>query len=292
MKPAPFDYFAARDVESAVAALAGAGSDAKLIAGGQSLVPMLNFRLLRPSLLVDINSIVDLAYIRDDGKDIRIGAMTRHRQLKESAFIATELPVLHEAMQHVAHLAIRNRGTIGGSLSHADPAAELPMMSLLFNAEFEIAAPAGRRAVPAADFFVGALTTSLEEAEMLVEVRIPKLRADVGWAFEEVARRSGDFAVACIAVVLERSADTIEDIRIAMTGVAQTPLRATIAERILNKGPLSEAAMNAAIEAIRAAIDPNTDLHASADYRRDVICNIARRAIDQSWQRAGNRIHD
>jgi carbon-monoxide dehydrogenase medium subunit len=241
--------------------------------------------------LVDINGIADLSFIREGGDDIRIGAMTRHRDLRESPLIASELPVLREAMDHVAHLAIRNRGTIGGSLSHADPAAELPMMSLLLDAEFEVASPAGRRIIPASDFFLGALTSALEDNDMLVEIRIPKLASGTGWAFEEIARRSGDFAMACVGVVLTRQADAIEGIRIAMTGIAQTPMRAADAEGILAGRPLSDVDMDAAIAAIRAAVEPNTDLHGSADYRRHVIGVLARRAIKQAWHRVGASVH-
>lgn len=287
MKPAPFQYFAARDVDGAVRALADAKGEARLLAGGQSLVPMLNFRLLRPSLLIDINRIPDLSYVRDEGTYIRIGATTRHRELKEAAIIAAELPVLREAMHHVAHLAIRNRGTIGGSLSHADPAAELPMMSLLLEARFEIASPKGRRVIEAKDFFLGALTSALAEDDMLVEVQVPKMPAGRGWSFQEVARRSGDFAMACVAVVLTRTEEVIRDVRIAMTGVAQTPLRATSAEIILEGKPFSAEATGAAVSAIRATVDPNTDLHASADYRRHVVGILADRAIRDAWARTG-----
>ena len=287
MKPASFDYFPARDVDSAVRALASANGDAKLLAGGQSLVPMLNFRLLRPSLLVDINGIPDLSYVREDGDAIRIGATTRHRELKDSSVVAAELPVLREAMHHVAHLAIRNRGTIGGSLSHADPAAELPMMSLLLDAIFEIASSKGRRTIRAEEFFVGALTSSLEEDDMLVEVQVPKLPDGTGWSFEEIARRSGDFAMACVAVVLTRRDNAVGDVRIAMTGVAQTPVRAGESENILEGKPLTDDGIRAAVAAIRSAIEPNTDLHASAEYRRHVIGILADRAIRQAWERAG-----
>lgn len=287
MKPAPFDYFLARDVDSAVRALASANGDAKLLAGGQSLVPMLNFRLLRPSLLIDINGIPDMSYVREDGNYIRIGATTRHRELKDSPVIAAELPVLREAMHHVAHLAIRNRGTIGGSLSHADPAAELPMMSLLLDARLEIASSNGRRVIRAAEFFVGALTNALQDDEMLVEVQVPKLPLATGWSFEEIARRSGDFAMACVAVVLTRTKSAVRDARIALTGVAQTPLRAGGAEQILEGKPLTDEGIGAAVAAIRSAIEPNTDLHASSDYRRHAIGILAERAIRQAWERAG-----
>lgn len=286
MKPPPFDYFAADCVEAAVQALNDAGGDGKIIAGGQSLMPMLNFRLLRPAILIDINRIPDLAYVRDDGDEIRIGPLTRHRALETSTIIATQFPVLHEAMGYVAHLAIRNRGTIGGSLSHADPAAELPMMSLLLEARLEVQSPSGRRTIEARDFFLGALTTALEEDEMLAEVRLPKLPQGGGWAFEEVARRSGDFALASVAVVITGDGETISDLRIGMMGVGETPMRATEAESILTGQRYGEAAVAAAVAAIRDAVEPNTDLHASADYRRHLVGVLARQALAKAWDRS------
>ncbi len=286
MKPPPFDYFAADCVEAAVQALNDAGGDGKIIAGGQSLMPMLNFRLLRPAILIDINRIPDLAYVRDDGDEIRIGPLTRHRALETSTIIATQFPVLHEAMGYVAHLAIRNRGTIGGSLSHADPAAELPMMSLLLEARLEVQSPSGRRTIEARDFFLGALTTALEEDEMLAEVRLPKLPQGAGWAFEEVARRSGDFALASVAVVITGDGETISDLRIGMMGVGETPMRATEAESILTGQRYGEAAVAAAVAAIRDAVEPNTDLHASADYRRHLVGVLARQALAKAWDRS------
>ena len=286
MKPPPFDYFAADCIEAAIQALADAGGDGKIIAGGQSLMPMLNFRLLRPSILIDINRIPDLAYVRDDGDEIRIGPLTRHRILETSDLIAKQFPVLHEAMGYVAHLAIRNRGTIGGSLSHADPAAELPMMSLLLDARLEVQSNAGRRTIEARDFFLGALTTALEDGDMLVEVRLPKLREETGWAFEEVARRSGDFALASVAVIMDSDGDWVSDIRIGMMGVGETPMRATEAENILTGQRYSEDVVAAAVDAIRAAVEPNTDLHASADYRRHLVGILAQQALAKAWDRS------
>jgi carbon-monoxide dehydrogenase medium subunit len=291
MKPPPFEYLAADSVDAAVQALADSGGDGKIIAGGQSLLPMLNFRLLRPSVLVDINRIPDLAYVRDDGDRIRIGPLTKHYALEISNIVATQLPVLHEAMGYVAHLAIRNRGTIGGSLSHADPAAELPMMSLLLDARLEVQSPAGRRTIEAQDFFLGALTTALEDGEMLVEVNLPKLRKGTGWAFEEVARRSGDFALACVAVTLSHDDGKISDVRIGMMGVGETPMRATEAERLLAGQRYSDAVVAAAVEAIRVAVEPNTDLHASSAYRRHLVGILAQRAIAKAWDRAMEAAH-
>src|SRR6202140_207676 len=181
MKPPVFDYIAADSVAMAVAALAQAGDDGKIIAGGQSLVPMLNFRMLRPSVLVDINRIAGLDVIVETSKAIRVGALTRHYQLETSPLIARHLPVLSSAMTYVAHLAIRNRGTIGGSLAHADPAAELPMMALLLAAELLVTSAAGRRTVAAQDFFLGALTTALDAAEIVTEVKLPAIAPGMGW---------------------------------------------------------------------------------------------------------------
>jgi len=285
MKPAAFEYIVADSVEMAVASLAQAG-DAKIIAGGQSLVPMLNFRLLRPSVLVDINRIPNLAYVREDGGVVRIGALTRHHQLETSPVIARHFPVLTEAMAHVAHLAIRNRGTIGGSLSHADPAAELPMMALLLDAELRVVSASGARAVAARDFFRDALSVDLAEDEIVTEVVLPKLPPNTGWGFEEVARRSGDFALAAVAATLTLSDGKIAQARIAMTGVAPTARRVTEAEMLLIGQRLDDGVDSDVIEAVRAATEPPTDLHASAEYRRHLVGVLAGRALAAAWGRA------
>jgi carbon-monoxide dehydrogenase medium subunit len=286
MKPPPFEYLVAESVEAAVAALAQAGSDAKIIAGGQSLVPMLNFRLLRPSILVDINRIPDLAYVREDDEVIRIGALTRHHRLEMSPVIAAHFPVLTEAMTHVGHLAIRNRGTIGGSLSHADPAAELPMMALLLNAELRIVSATGARMVAARDFFRDALSVDLAEDEIVSEIAVRKLSPQTGWGFAEVARRSGDFALAAVAVTLTLAQGTIVQARIAMTGVAPTARRVTEAEKLLVGQRLGDGVGDDVIEAVRAAAEPPADLHASSDYRRHLVGVLAGRALAAAWDRA------
>jgi CO/xanthine dehydrogenase FAD-binding subunit len=286
MKPAAFDYVVADSIDMAVASLADGGGDAKIIAGGQSLVPMLNFRLLRPSVLIDINRIGDLAFIEEAGKKIRVGALTRHYQLETSPVIARHLPVLASAMTHVAHLAIRNRGTIGGSLSHADPAAELPMMALLLDAELHIASASGKREIAARDFFVGALTVDLARDDIVTEIVLPKLPPKTGWGFEEVARRSGDFALAAAAATLTLSAGVISQARIALTGVGATPVRAAEAEALLVGQALEPSLINRIIDAVRAAIEPDTDLHASSDYRRHLGGVLAGRAVSAAWRRA------
>ena len=286
MKPAAFDYVVADSIDAAVAALAAAGGEAKLIAGGQSLVPMLNFRLLRPAILVDINRIPGLAFIEETTDAINVGALARHHRLETSPVIAERLSVLAEAMRHVAHLAIRNRGTIGGSLSHGDPAAELPMLALLLDADLDIASPRGRRTVAAKDFFLGALTVDLAADEMLTRIVFPKLRPSTGWGFAEVARRSGDFALAAVAATLTVAEGVIKEARIAMTGVDETAKRAGEAEAMLAGQVLTPGLIDDAIAAVRAGVTPATDLHASSDYRRHLVGVLAGRALAAAWARA------
>jgi len=286
MKPAAFDYVVADSIDMAVASLAEAGGDAKIIAGGQSLVPMLNFRLLRPSILVDINRIDGIAFIEEAGKNIRVGALTRHYQLETSPVVARHLPVLACAMTHVAHLAIRNRGTIGGSLSHADPAAELPMIALLLDAELHIASASSKRTIAARDFFLDTLTVDLAGGDIVTEIVLPKLPPKTGWGFEEVARRSGDFALAAVAATLTVSAGAIAQARIALTGVGPTALRAAEAEALLVGHALEPGLTGRVVDAVRAAIKPDTDLHASSDYRRHLAGVLADRAVSAAWRRA------
>ncbi|HVQ80122.1 MAG TPA: xanthine dehydrogenase family protein subunit M [Pseudolabrys sp.] len=286
MKPAAFDYVIADSIDMAVASLADGGGDAKIIAGGQSLVPMLNFRLLRPSILVDINRIGDLAFIQETGKNICVGALTRHFQLETSPVTARHLPILACAMTHVAHLAIRNRGTIGGSLAHADPAAELPMMALLLDAELSIASTSGKRTIAARDFFLDALTVDLAGGDIVTEIVMPKLPPETGWGFYEVARRSGDFALAAAAATLTLSAGIISQARIALTGVGSTATRAAEAEALLVGQALEPGLNGRVIDAVRAAIEPETDLHASSEYRRHLAGVLAGRAVSDAWRRA------
>ena len=286
MKPAPFDYIAATSVDMAAAALADGGDDAKIIAGGQSLVPLLNFRLLRPSILIDINRIESLAFVSETATDIRVGALTRHYQLETSPVIARHLPVLSCAMTHVAHLAIRNRGTIGGSLAHGDPAAELPMMALLLDAELHIGSVSAARITAARDFFLDALTVDLNAGEIVTEIALPKLPPQTGWGFAEVSRRRGDFALAAAAATLAVAAGAIVEARIALSGIGRTAVRAATAESLLVGHALEPPLVSQAIEAVRAAIEPDTDLHASADYRRHLAGVLTGRALAAAWRRA------
>jgi CO/xanthine dehydrogenase FAD-binding subunit len=286
MKPPLFDYVVPASIDLAIAALAAAGGDAKILAGGQSLVPMLNFRLLRPSVLVDINRIPGLAYIEETADGVRIGALTRHFQLETSPVIARHFPVVSCAMTHVAHLAIRNRGTIGGSLSHADPAAELPMLAMLLDAELNIASPSGKRPIAARDFFLDALTVDLGGADIVTEIVLPKLPANSGWGFEEVARRHGDFALAAVAAILTVSGGAIAQARLALTGVGPTPLRVPEAEALLIGHALDAELMSRSMSAVRGAITPESDQHASSDYRRHLAGVLTVRALAAAWDRA------
>ena len=287
MKPPPFDYARAESIDEAVALLARHEGGAKLLAGGQSLMPMLNFRLVRPDLLVDVNRIPGLAGIEAGDGALRIGALTRHRQLEVSETVGGRFPMLRAAVRHVAHLAIRNRGTLGGSLAHADPAAELPMMSLLLDARIEIHGPTGPRRIAARELFRSALTTDLAETEMLTRVELPFLPPGTGWGFEEVARRAGDFALAAAAATVTLAADgRVAQARLAVMGAHDTPLRVPAAEALLTGETPDRDPVEAAARAARDAVEPFDDLHASADFRRHLVAALARRALESAARRA------
>jgi CO/xanthine dehydrogenase FAD-binding subunit len=278
MKPVKFDYVAPTTLDAAVEALTAANGEGKLLAGGQSLLPLLNFRMSRPAVLVDLNGINDLSFIELRGDSVAIGALTRHREIEHSPLIASKLPVMSAAMRHVAHLAIRNRGTIGGSLSHADPAAELPMMAMFYNASLIVQGAGGRRTVAAKDFFVDALTNSLEPEDIVVEIEFPVLQHD-GWAFEEVARRFGDFALASIAVSIRSGPSSIMDARVAVMGVADTPLRLQDVEKQVCEIEIDGGTSERFSELVMSSVTPHSDLHASAEYRKHLLGELAKRAM-------------
>ena len=282
MKPAPFDYVRASTVDEALAALAASNGEAKVLAGGQSLVPMLNFRIVDTSIFVDINGIPGLDRIEEttDG-GLRIGALARHFALETSDLVKDRFPVLHEAMKHVAHLAIRNRGTIGGSLSHADPAAELPTMAVLLDAKIITARASGGREIAAADFFVAPLTTTLEPDEIIVAVELPGLAPGTGWGFEEFAQRRGDFAVAGVSAIVSMDGKSVTESRIALMGLHDTPVRAHAAE-----AALLDDGIDAAAAAARLDAEPMNDLHGSADYRRHLAEVLTRRVLTAAMERA------
>jgi CO/xanthine dehydrogenase FAD-binding subunit len=286
MKSPPFEYMTAQTVAEAVEALAAADGDAKLLAGGQSLVPMLNFRLLHPAMLVDINRIPGLDGIEEWDGGLRIGALARHYMLETSPLVAARFPVLIAAMKHVAHVTIRNRGTIGGSLSHADPSAELPLISVLLDAVLTCVSPVGRRHLAARDFFLGALTTALKNDEMVTEVALPGLPGGTGWGFEEFARRSGDFAIAAAAATVCVVEGRAADVRLAVTGMGEVPERMAAAEARLAGEAWDDDVLRAAAALVTKAVEPTSELHGSAAYRRHLAGVLTRRALAAAWRRA------
>ena len=277
MKPPPFEYYAPTSVEEAAALLAEHGDDAKVLAGGQSLIPLLSLRLARPSVLVDLNGIAALSFI-DGGT---IGAMTRHRTVERSAAIARDVPLLAAAMPFIGHAAIRTRGTVGGSLSHADPAAELPAVALALDATFRAqSAKRGEREIAASDFFAGYFTTALEPDEVLTSVRFTTVSPGTGVSVQEMARRHGDFAMVAVAASVTRDGDA----RIALINVADRPLRATDAEAAMKAG----SSIDEVAELATRGLEPVSDLHATAAYRRSVAKVLVRRALDDAVTKARN----
>ncbi len=292
MKPAPFEYWSPTSVDEAVKVLSGLDdpSDAKVMAGGQSLMPLLNLRLSQPLHVVDLNGINGISGISREGDCLTIGAMCRQRAAERSPEVAGSVPLLVEALGLVGHPAIRNRGTVGGSIAHADPAAEMPAVALCLDAEMVVRGPAGERTVPASQFFDGFLSTALAEEELLTAVRFPVDGPGCGAAFVEVARRHGDFAMAGVAAHVRLEGDVIAAARIAVSGVGLTPLRALEAETGLRGAAPGEDAFAAAAAATSAALDPATDVHASGAYRKHVAGVLVRRALGTATDRArGNR---
>jgi CO/xanthine dehydrogenase FAD-binding subunit len=292
MKPVPFDYCCPDSIGEALEALASR-EDAKLMAGGQSLMPMLNFRVVRPSLIIDIGKLVELDYLRDLGEGgLSVGALTRHRTLETADKVAQRFPIIPETMHNVAHLAIRNRGSIGGSISHADPAAELPMLMRLLDATIVVRSVEGQRSIGAADFFVAPLTTSLREDEMVVRIDLPGLPAGTGWCFQEYARRAGDFALAAVGVLLDVQDGVIAQARIAMMGVADTPIRRHDAEAVLVGRSLTEDVIAETVVAACQPLEPSLDLHASPEFRRHLAAVLTKRVLQTAWRRAAGVCHE
>jgi aerobic carbon-monoxide dehydrogenase medium subunit len=285
VKPPPFEYVAPRTLQEAIAALASGGTDAKVLAGGQSLIPLLNFRLARPTLLVDLNRVTELAHVTTRDRGVAIGAMTRQASIERDASLARRQPLLAEAIRWVGHPAIRTRGTFGGSLAHADPAAELPAVALCLDAQVTVAGPHGPRTLAAEDFFLGYLTTALRPDEILVETWLPPLARGAGQAWVEFARRHGDFALVGVAVSLSIVDDVVSDARIVLTGVGGLPVRAREAETLLVGGNVPERA-GAAADAARTAIEPEADIHASKEYRARLAGVLTERAIRLAYERA------
>lgn len=265
--------------------LAEHAPDARVLAGGQSLVPMMNFRLARPAVLVDVNRIAELAYIRDQGDHLAIGAMTRERAIENSDLVRSATPLVHEATTNIAHLPIRSRGTIGGSISNADPAAEYPATMLALDATLVAHSVRGERRIDAADFFDGVLSTALEPDELLTAILVPKAPPSSGAAFVEISRRHGDFALAGVAAQVTLDGNRITEVRLAACGVGPGPVRLAGAENAVRGQPLSTDVLSAAARAAAAEVDPDSDTHATAAYRRRLAGVMTQRALSKATER-------
>lgn len=286
MKPAAFDYYAPTTVDDVMALLKRHGSDARLLAGGQTLLPMMNFRLAAPEVIIDLNRIPELAFIREAGGQVHIGAMTRQRALEFSPVIAKDLPLLHEAIKMVGHLPTRSRGTIGGSLANADSAAEIPMILQVLEGEVLVRSPDGERTIPAAELILDAMTTSLAESEMLAEVRFQVMPQGALFAVEEFSRRRGDFAIAAVAAMLVVKDGLCEKARIATAGVSSFSSRLRAAEEILEGRALDADAIRKAGEAAGASIEPVSDRNASEEYRRHLTRVLTTRVLNRAAESA------
>lgn len=289
MKPPPFKYYAPTTLEEALEYMADHGFEAKALAGGQSLIPTMNFRMAQPGVLVDLNKISDLAYIRStsDG-GVSVGTMTRQRKVERSDIIAERAPLVHETMPYIAHPQIRNRGTFGGSLAHADPSSELPAVATALNARFRVQGQNGDRWIPADEFFVDLFTTVIEPGELLVEVVLPPMQARTGYAFHEFSRRPGDYAlVGAAATVTLDDQDRCQEARLVYFSVGTGPVEAQQATAMLKGETLTVDAIEAAAEtAATKDIDPPGDIHASAGYRRQLARVLARQLLEKAHSRS------
>jgi len=288
MKPAPFDYLAPSSLAEALAFKAQHGDDAKFLAGGQSLIPAMNFRLVQAAVLVDVNGLRDLDFVRVQGAELRIGALTRQRTLERDLWIRQHAPLIHEAMPHVAHSQIRNRGTLGGSLAHADPAAELPVLAVALNARIKIQSSKVSRWVTAREFFKGLFTTELTAEEMLTEVALPVLPARTGTAFVEFARRRGDYAMMGVAAVVTLDEGGLcQSARLVYLNAGDGPVDAVQAAALFKgQAPSKELAEAAAQLAVRQEMSPIGNVHASIEYQRHLAKVLTHRALKAAFQRA------
>ncbi|MFQ5865275.1 MAG: FAD binding domain-containing protein [bacterium] len=293
MKPAPFKYYAPRSTEEVLAYLAEYGDEAKVLAGGQSLVPTMNFRLAQPAVIIDLNRVNELFYIRpENSKSLHIGAMTRQREAERSSLVLDAAPLVYETMPYIAHPQIRNRGTIGGSVAHADPAAELPAVMVALNARFLLRSESQERWMPANEFYIDLFTTALEPEELLVEIALPTLPPGSGWAFREIARRHGDYAlVGVAAVVTLNDKKQCQEARIVLVSVGNGPVQAHQGvQMLLDHKPTAKAIRAAAETAATKDIDPPCDMHASAEFRRHLTKLLTEQALTQAFERAKNLV--
>jgi carbon-monoxide dehydrogenase medium subunit len=289
MKPAPFEYHAPNSIEEALFILHNCGGEAKILAGGQSLVPAMNFRVVQPSALIDLNRLPELGYIREEGLTcLRIGAMTRERHLEFDESIVKRAPLLHEAAPHIAHPQIRNRGTIGGSIVNADPAAELPVLMLASQARLKARSVSEEHWIEAKDFFVGMFTTALQPDEILVEIEVPFMPERTGWSFLEVAPRAGDYAMMGVAVLVTLAeTGKCQSAKLVYLNAGDGPTEAKEAAQLLQGESLNDELIDSAAQLASAQeIDPFGNIHASVDYQRHLANVLTKRALKSAAKRA------
>ena len=287
MIPGQFEYHAPSTLDEALALLAEHGSDARVLAGGQSLIPLMKLRLAAPAVLIDLNGVDSLSGIEEQDGQLRIGAMTRHSALERSELIGARYPLIADAAAVIADPLVRNRGTTGGSLAHADPAGDLGSVMTALGAEVVVTGPGGERTLPIDELLLGPFTTTLEEGEILTEVRVPQPAERSGGAYEKLERKVGDFATAAVAVQLTRENGSCASIGIGLTAVGPTTIRASEAEDALRGGSLDEDALRAAAVLAAAASDPAADLRGSEEYKRDMVRVLTLRALRRAIERAG-----
>jgi aerobic carbon-monoxide dehydrogenase medium subunit len=286
LKPGRFEYHAPDTLDEVVALLGERGDEAKVLAGGQSLIPLLALRLAAPSVVVDINRVEELDYLTDNDNQLKIGALTRHRAIERLDGLLDRCAMVGDAIQLVGHVAIRNRGTVLGSIAHADPAAEWPALALALDAEFDVRGPQGVRTIPADSFFVSFLTTTLQPDEVVTEMRCRTPEGTTGSSFLELSRRHGDFAVAGVGAVIGSSArGEISDARIVLIGVGETAVRAREAEQALVGAEPGTGAFEEAADIVARSIEPSGDVHGSSEYRRAVSRVLTRRALASAANR-------
>jgi carbon-monoxide dehydrogenase medium subunit len=286
MKPPPFDYERPVDINGALASLASHGGRAKVLAGGQSLLAMLNLRLLSPERLIDVSRLDELKYIHVAGNELRIGALTTHNTVLKSADVTMRCPIMAEAYRHVSHHSVRNRGTIGGSLCHNDPAAEMPLVVNLLGASLVARSKNGERIIAADQFFRGSFETVLEDDELLTEIRVPIPAKGHGWSFQEVSQRKGDFALVATAAMLTLENGTCRNVRLGFRNVGERVSRLKAVEAQIEGQTPTERLFSAAASAAMKAVEPPSDLHADADYRRDLVKALTERVLNKAVERA------
>jgi CO/xanthine dehydrogenase FAD-binding subunit len=287
LKPPKFQYWDPESVDDVVGFLKDHGDDSKLLAGGQSLMPVLAMRLARPDYLIDLNRVGGLDYVREENGSLRIGALTRQDALWRSDAVRRSCPLLSKAIPFIGHSAIRYRGTIGGSVVHADPSAELPAVMSALDAEFTVKGPGGTRVVPAREFFVTFFTTAVAADELLIEIRVPTVPAGAATAIDELARRHGDFALAGIAAVVHATGSRVERAQICAFGVDEAPVRLESVERLVAGQDATDELLTEAGSQAAQAVEPESDIHASAEYRREMTNVLTRRALKQALAESG-----